>query len=112
MQAHRALAPLLLASLLTLALVGLSSSKVRRPLLRKPDSSPKTGCYIIGIREKATEEQVQALLAAVIKVSDDHKMYGLVEKATKAFTVKLSPYTLEMVDLFQCSNNSHFACTL
>ncbi len=88
---------LLLVGILVLGVASIASSKTRRPLLRKPLSSPKTGCYIIAIKDKATDEQVQELLSRVIKASDNHKMYGLVQKATRAFTVKLSPYSLEMV---------------
>ena len=72
----------------------------RKPVLRKPAGSAKTGCYIIAIKEKATEADVQELLTRVVRASDEHKMYGMVQKATRAFTVKLSPYSLEMVHTF------------
>ncbi len=94
---------LLTSFVLILAVAGSTNGKShnhRSPLLRKPAHSPKTGCYIIAIKEKATEEEVQALLTQVIKASDGHKMYGLVKKASRLFTVKLSPYSLEMVAYF------------
>lgn len=83
--------------LVVLAVVSAANSKSRSPVLRKPAHSLKTGCYIIAIKEKATEEEVQALLTQVVKASDGHKMYGPVKKASRLFTVKLSPYSLEMV---------------
>lgn len=69
----------------------------RKPLLRKPSGSAKTGCFIIAINEKATEAEVDELMKRVILASDEHKMFGRVQKATRAFTVKLSAYSLEMV---------------
>lgn len=87
----------LLILILAIGIVNCKSGVSRRPLLRKPVTSLKTGCYIIAIKEKATDEEVEELLATVVKASDGQKMYGLVRKATRAFTVKLSPYSLEMV---------------
>ncbi len=99
------LSRLLLATLLVIAAVSSAAyGKSRSPVLRKPAHSPKTGCYIIAIKEKATEEEMEALLTAVVKASNGHKMYGLVKKASRLFTVKLSPYSLEMVELFNSSS--------
>ena len=69
----------------------------RRPLLRKPRDAPTTGCYFVVLSDKAKEEDMQELLAKVVRVADDAKVYGMVSKVAKAFTVKLSPYALEMV---------------
>lgn len=69
----------------------------RRPLLRKPRDAPTTGRYFVVLNDKATEEDMQQLAARVARVSDDAKVYGMVHKVAKAFTVKLSPYALEMV---------------
>ena len=47
--------------------------------------------------DDASEEQLQQAAAIAAKTSDDGKVYGLVKRLKKAFTVKLNVYTLEMV---------------
>ena len=39
------------------------------------------------------------MLTRVLRISDDAKVYGYVEKVTKAFTVELPSYALELVKL-------------
>lgn len=42
------------------------------------------------------------MLTRVLRISDDEKVYGYVEKVTKAFTVQLPSYALELVKLHAC----------
>ncbi len=68
-----------------------------RPVLRVPRDAPTTGRCTVAVSPSATEEEQQKLMTTVMKVSDDAKVYGYVDKVAKAFTVKLSPYALEIV---------------
>ena len=68
------------------------------PVIRLvPRSEPTTGCYIVAMADDASEEQLKQAAAIAAKTSDDGKVYGLVKRLKKAFTVKLNAYTLEMV---------------
>ena len=69
----------------------------RCPLLRAPESANKTGCYIVVLRENTTDEKVDELLQRAASVADEHKVYGFVKRVTKAITLKLSDYSMEMV---------------
>ena len=69
----------------------------RRPVLHKPQGSPGTGCYFVVLEEKTPEEQMQQLMAAISKLADDSRIHSMVKKVSKAFTVKLSSYALELV---------------
>lgn len=40
---------------------------------------------------------MQQLMATISKLADDSRIHSIVKKISKAFTVKLSPYALEMV---------------
>ena len=46
--------------------------------------------------------ELQQVLTKVLRISDDAKVYGYVEKVAKAFTVELSPYALELVKMHAC----------
>ncbi len=69
----------------------------RKPLLRRPLGSSGTGCYFIVLKDKASEEEMQQVMAATARVAEGTKVYSSVKKVSKAFTVKLSPYALEVV---------------
>jgi hypothetical protein len=49
------------------------------------------------MKDDASKEELQKVVAKAAKASDDAKLHGLVQKVKKAFTVKLNPYALEMV---------------
>lgn len=68
-----------------------------RPVLRAPRDAPTTGRCTVALKPSASEEDQQKLLTTVMKLTDDAKVYGYVEKVAKAFTVSLSPYALEIV---------------
>ena len=69
----------------------------RRPLLRKPSGVATTGCYMVAMKDEASEAQLDEIMMRAVKASDDAKLYGMVRKVKKLFTVKLNPYALEMV---------------
>ncbi len=68
-----------------------------RPVLRVPRDAPTTGRCTVALKPSASEKDLQKLMTTVMKVADDAKVYGYVERVAKAFTVKLSPYALEIV---------------
>ena len=69
----------------------------RRPVIRLARDVPTTGCYIVAMKDDTSEAELQQVLTKAVKASDDAKLYGMVQKVKKAFTVKLNPYALEMV---------------
>ena len=75
----------------------------RSPVIRRARGVPTTGCYIVAMKDDASEEELQQVAAKAAKVSDDAKLHGIVQKVMKAFTVKLNPYALEMVREGPCS---------
>ena len=72
-------------------------SSNRRPLLRKPSDVATTGCYMVAMKDEASQAQLDEIMMKAVKASDDAKLYGMVRKVKKMFTVKLNPYALEMV---------------
>ena len=78
----------------------------RRPVLHKPPGSPGTGCYFIVLKDKTSDDEMQQLMASICKLADDFKIHAVMKKISKAFTVRLSPYALEMVlevELYKCA---------
>ena len=68
------------------------------PLLRGPIGSASTGCYFIVLEDKTSEEEMQRIIATVSKYAEGYKIYSTLRKVTKAFTAKLTPYALELVN--------------
>ena len=88
------------AVLLLLIVVPLGSCQEfakRRPLIRTPRDVPTTGCYMVAMKDETSEAQLEEIMIKAVKASDDAKLYGMVHKVKKLFTVKLNPYALEMV---------------
>lgn len=69
----------------------------RRPVLKKPRGSAGTGCYFVVLKEKTTVEEMEQVMATISKLADKSRIYSIVKKVSKSFTVKLSPYSLEAV---------------
>ena len=93
-----------LAGLLVLfALLPLSLAR-RCPVLRVQGVSDddKTGCYIVSLKKNTSHEKFQEILSRVVHMSDDAKVYGSVERVAKAFTVRLSDYSLNAVSCEGC----------
>lgn len=84
-------------SLLLLLAAGAHDGFCRRPVLRVPREAPTTGRYMVVLKEKTSVAEMQQVLTRILRMSDDSKVYGYVEKVAKAFTVKLSSYSLELV---------------
>ena len=87
--------------LLVLATVALASCQEhelkRRPVIRRARDVPTTGCYIVAMKDDTSQEELMKVLRKAVSASDDAKLYGMVQRVKKAFTVKLNPYALEMV---------------
>ena len=71
----------------------------RRPVLRVPRQAQTTGRYIVVLRENTSVAELRQVLTRVLRISNIAKVYGYVEKVTKAFTVELPSYALELVKL-------------
>jgi hypothetical protein len=89
-----------------LCLLFLGSSNVqggsrRAPILRKPAGSAGTGCYFIVFKDKTKEGEMEQALTTISKYADESKIYSIVKKVSKAITVKLSPFALELVCLHE-----------
>lgn len=76
-----------------------TSTETKCPLLRATGAaaSEKTGCYIVALKKATTAENFTSILDQVLEMSEDAKVYGSVQKVTKAFTVKLSEIAVEAV---------------
>ena len=69
------------------------------PLLRMPANSAGTGCYFIVLKEKTSEAEMQQLMATISRYAEDSRVYTVIKKVSKAFTVKLSPFALQLVSI-------------
>ncbi len=70
---------------------------IRKPLLRVPRGVEGTGNYVVVLGKDASEENLQEAVAAASKLADGRKIYNQVHTVSKAFAVKLSPLSLELV---------------
>ena len=75
----------------------MGSRRRRSPVIRSPRGVATTGCYIVAMKDDASEDELQQVASKAVKASDDAKLHGIVHKVKKVFTVKLNPYALEMV---------------
>lgn len=85
---------LTIAVLLTLAL---GCAARRCPVLHAAEGANKTGCYIVVLHKATTPEKFTEVLQRATNMAEGHKVYGLVQSVSKAFTVKLSAYFLDLV---------------
>ena len=72
----------------------------RCPLLRAADSANKTGCYIVVLREETSQDKVLEILHKATNLAEGKKVYGFVQNVLKAFTLKLSAYSLKLVSQY------------
>ena len=91
--------------------LSVAESRSRCPVLHASSDSQKSGCYIIVLKEATSAENFNEVLAKVVKVADDAKVYGMVQRVAKAFTVKLTPYALHLVSYIYCCILS-FVCSM
>ena len=78
-------------------LVSAACAASRRPVIRAAPTAIKTGNHVVVLRRNTTAETLHHFLARAAKLSDDAKVHRYVETVAKAFTIKLSPYSLEVV---------------
>ena len=82
----------------TIAFAALARADAKRcPILHASGGSETTGCYIVVLKEATTHDKFQEIVQRAVAMTDDAKVHGAVEKVIKAFTVKLSPYSLDAV---------------
>ena len=77
------------------------------PLLRAPESAIKTGCYICVLHDDTSAEKFDEILQNSISYADGRKVYGSVQTVIKAFTLKLSAYSVARVSKSE-ANSSHY----
>ncbi|KAL5493194.1 hypothetical protein EMCRGX_G014336 [Ephydatia muelleri] len=75
----------------------MSATESRRPVLRAAPTAVTTGNYVVVLRRNTTTETLHHLLSKASKHSDDTKVHRYVRTVAKAFTLKLSPYSLEVL---------------
>ena len=79
----------------------------RRPVLRAAPTAVTTGNYVVVLRRNTTTETLHHLLSKASKHSDGTKVHRYVGTVAKAFTLKLSPYSLEVVSNLVLINSSN-----
>lgn len=82
----------------------LGDSRREVPLLRMPPNREGTGCYFIVMKDKTSEAEMQQLMATISRYAEDSRVYSVVKKVAKAFTVKLSPFALQLVNCCSCNH--------
>lgn len=82
-----------------LVLLGLAVGCAARrcPLLHAAEGVNKTGCYIVVLRQATTPEKFDEILQTATNMAEESRAYGVVRTVSKAFTVKLSAYSLNLV---------------
>eukprot|EP00731_Ephydatia_muelleri_P011000 Em0005g1586a len=77
------------------------ATESRRPVLRAAPTAVTTGNYVVVLRRNTTTETLRRLLSKASKHSDDAKVHRYVGTVAKAFTLQLSPYSLEVTPCSQ-----------
>ena len=90
-----------LTVLLTLAL---GCAARHCPLLHAAEGANKTGCYIVVLHKETSPEKFTEIVQRATSMAEGHKLHGLVKNVTKAFTVKLSAYSLNLVGTYSKAN--------
>ena len=67
------------------------------PLLLARDGAMKTGCYITMLKPETSHERMLDIVGEAQHMCDDSKLYGMVERLAKAFTMRLSKTALNAV---------------
>ena len=83
------------------------AAEIRRPVLRAAPTAVTTGNYMVVLRRNTTMVAMQNLLSKASKHADDAKIHRYVKTVAKAFTLKLSPYTLEVVSHRCCRTRAY-----
>ncbi len=67
------------------------------PVLLQPAGAKTTGCYFIVLREESSDEEMEEVMHTISEMSEDSQIHSAVRMVSKAFTVRLSPESLERV---------------
>ena len=79
-----------------LALI-LGSVAEQCPLLHAPEGADRTGCYIVVLDRTVAPEKFAEILERATGLAEENRVYGLVKNVAKAFTLKLSTESLNIV---------------
>ena len=84
---------------LFIAAIALSAVKAQSqcPLLHAAEGAERTGCYIVVLKKATSAEEFQSVRNRVVGMTEDARVYGMVQKIAKAFAVKLSQDALQQV---------------
>ena len=67
------------------------------PLLHAPEGANRTGCYIVVLDSTIAPEKFAEILKRATDLAEGKHVYGLVQNVSKAFTLKLSTESLNLV---------------
>ena len=67
------------------------------PVLLQPPGTDTTGCFFVVLKDETSDLEMEELMQTVLEMSEDSKIHSAVKMVSKAFTVKLSNESLEMV---------------
>ena len=67
------------------------------PLLHAPEGADRTGCYIVVLDSTIAPEKFAEILERATGLSEGNRVHGLVQNVSKAFTLKLSTESLNLV---------------
>ena len=69
------------------------------PLLHAPEGANRTGCYIVVLDSTIAPEKFAEILERATALAEENRVYGLVQSVSKAFTLKLSTESLNLVSI-------------
>ena len=69
------------------------------PLLHAPEGVNRTGCYIVVLDSTIAPEKFAEILERATGLAEENHVYGLVQNVSKAFTLKLSTESLNLVSI-------------
>lgn len=89
---------------MVLLALALGCAARRCPILHAAETANKTGCYIVVLHKETTQEKLTEILQNATSMAEGNKVYGFVQKVSKAFTVKLSDDALNKVKCMHVSS--------
>lgn len=67
------------------------------PVLLQPAGAETTGRYFVVLKPQTTNSEMDRLMQIVLELSEDSKIHHVAKIVSKAFNVKLSNTSLQMV---------------
>ena len=89
---------LILTCLAAVLFVSFSGASAKQcPLLLARSGDNTTGCYVVMFKQATSHEKMMEVVRATQHACADSKVYGMVERVVKAFTMRLSRTALNAV---------------